>query len=1467
MPVFDALGMPHHQTQRQRPRSRRVVALLLSALLATISLAMAAPSAHAEGTDIVAIPDANLKAAINKALNRADLAADVTVADAGTITQLSMTTATGPISDLTGVEALTNITRFEMPCTKLGAYCNSDRTYNSVTDLSPLSSLTTLTWLQIANTPATSLPDLSGMTKLDRLYVNALNIADLSTLSVPSSLTLLSVKYTDVSDGSPVRNLTGLTTLNLSHNQIRHLTRLAPNLSLLDLSYNMIVDVSPLAAAYDKTHSPATVDLTYNRISDPRSIAAAWQGGTLDQNTSTSVGLKLGHNRIKDFSSFSGWTTFASASTYVTRGTYQDIYVGAYSNGGVPVSLKMATSAQDANRSVTTAGASYDTTTEKLTLTDTGLTSVTFKNSQWIVHFEDLPYDPLDDAGATVGDANGTALTTNPKIGDYLTIADKGTMFATKACAASGAEDPYSYQWLRDGKAISGNTDFGQFYDTAADLPGGTDPTGATPDRWLGGPGRNAGYIVSATDVGHTLSVQFTCIADGRRTTTGETAVAEGPESEAPVIQTLTDTTVYESNPHMLHRLTGVVGDPTNPSLPIYVGQLNSDHTLIDPSQLTVAATSSVPVTSGQPAPALSDITVTGTGAERTVSVNPTQAYGDTTITVTVTGTSGKTATLAFTYRASIATTPTSRVLLGTSDPSTSIAVGDGYLLVADDEDDLIRLYDSTNSSRQVNQFLPYAAAHSGEIDFEASARKGTKIYWLGSHSNKKDGSIQTSRQGIFRTTVTGSGANAKLTADGSYLNQGNQTGLRVDMTTWDAAHGDRLNLKEAVKKGSPTALGGFDIEAAEFSPDDTSLYLGMRSPVSPAQVGGKAVIVPVTNIDAVIDGTDAHAAFADPILLDLGGDSIRELRKNDRDEYLILSATAGGDSAADTQRLWAWDGEATSKPRLLTTSLPADPEPSHTDNAGAWEGIGATPQRLVPGAEVRMIMDQGYEVFYLGAGENKKDGYNSKARTDVVQLTGAVGTLAEASDPGDFGSQAVSTLSAPQKVTLTNTGSNPLHVGKVQTVDSDGASADDFLISSETCAQTTLALDETCTVTVRFAPARANATSAAQLRIASDVPEKATVVALNGSSTSAPSPAPTPEVIAGTVTILGTAKVDQTVVAVPSGWTAGASFAYQWLSDGTPITGATSAHYTPTAADAGTSLTVSVTGSLAGAVAVSRVSEPVRVATAQLSAATPVISGVAQVDQTVTAEAGVWTDATTLRYRWLRNGKPISAATNASYTLTADDAATILVVEVTGSKPGYDSQLRNSTPVFVSQASLTANSPVSAPTINGVARPDHVIRINPGAWPAGVKLSYRWLRDGQPVAGATAVSYRVTGSDAGHGLTAQVFANKPGYTTTIATSPTIVVAKGTLVASRPSISGTAKVGKRLTAKPGRWSTGVQFSYRWRANGKSIAKGTHPTLTLTKKLRGKKISVTIIATKTGYRTVSTTSKATKKVRR
>jgi len=65
----------------------------------------------------------------------------------------------------------------------------------------------------------------------------------------------------------------------------------------------------------------------------------------------------------------------------------------------------------------------------------------------------------------------------------------------------------------------------------------------------------------------------------------------------------------------------------------------------------------------------------------------------------------------------------------------------------------------------------------------------------------------------------------------------------------------------------------------------------------------------------------------------------------------------------------------------------------------------------------------------------------------------------------------------------------------------------------------------------------------------------------------------------------------------------------------------------------------------------------------------TPAISGTLLEDQVLTAATGTWRPASaapTYSYRWLRNGEPISGATAATYSLTANDVGRTVSVTVT---------------------------------------------------------------------------------------------------------------------------------------------------------------------------------------------------------
>ncbi len=549
---------------------------------------------------------------------------------------------------------------------------------------------------------------------------------------------------------------------------------------------------------------------------------------------------------------------------------------------------------------------------------------------------------------------------------------------------------------------------------------------------------------------------------------------------------------------------SGVVGDPTNPTMTINLGQLDENGEPVPPEDLHVTATTENATTSAAALPHLpaANVEITGTGSERVVHFDPVFA-GVSKVTLTVEGEGGKTASISFNYASSMETTPTSRVLEGGSDESTAIDVGEGDMLVADDELSFIKLFDAERSGMPLREYnIGYT--NTQEVDFEASARTGNTIYWLGSHGNTKAGRADIGRQHVIATEVTGSGDKTQLTPIGDF------SGLLTDMLAWDHARKDRgegLGIYTGPLGSNNSSESSVNIEGAEFAPNSNStLYLGMRSPQ--VVVGGQtdALIVPVTNINRVVEGTEAHAKFAEPILLDLDGMAIREIRKNAAGQYLII----GGSSNID-QALFSWTGERGDQPIRLTTVLPPSQE-AFADEPAAWEGIGQMPANLTAGSQVRLIMDGGETRPYVPDDSTKSKQITTlqwrKSRTDLFTLTGKVGAEVTAPAP-TFSAQAANTIGAGQWVTVTNSGSQALEVDKVRTADSDGVSAGDFLVSQDQCVGMTIKVGETCKVQVRFAPSRVNATSNADLVLEGNVDSGAAMVPLTASSTALPAGEP----------------------------------------------------------------------------------------------------------------------------------------------------------------------------------------------------------------------------------------------------------------------------------------------------------------------------------------------------------------------
>jgi hypothetical protein len=125
-------------------------------------------------------------------------------------------------------------------------------------------------------------------------------------------------------------------------------------------------------------------------------------------------------------------------------------------------------------------------------------------------------------------------------------------------------------------------------------------------------------------------------------------------------------------------------------------------------------------------------------------------------------------------------------------------------------------------------------------------------------------------------------------------------------------------------------------------------------------------------------------------------------------------------------------------------------------------------------------------------------------------------------------------------------------------------------------------------------------------------------------------------------------------------------------------------------------------------------------------------------------------------------------------------------------------------------------------------------------------------------ISGASSKDYTIVSADTGTTLSFSYAASRTGYvpysTSATATSTVTAPTTNTFTATpKPGISGTLIVGYRLTATTAGWSpTPTKFTYKWLRNGVIVSGATASTYTLTSADYNTKISVRVIAYKTGY---------------
>ena len=243
-------------------------------------------------------------------------------------------------------------------------------------------------------------------------------------------------------------------------------------------------------------------------------------------------------------------------------------------------------------------------------------------------------------------------------------------------------------------------------------------------------------------------------------------------------------------------------------------------------------------------------------------------------------------------------------------------------------------------------------------------------------------------------------------------------------------------------------------------------------------------------------------------------------------------------------------------------------------------------------------------------------------------------------------------------------------------------------------------------------------------------------------------------------------------------------------------------------------------------------------------------------------------------RFQWAVNGQAIPGAEDSTFRPTPAMAGAALTVVVTAYAPGYNPVSRTSAAQTVAPAVWYANGTRRYPEITGSTRVGGTLTALGLDWvnyysekPADYTTTYQWSRNGNPIQGATASTYRLTSKDLGKTIQVSEYPRATGYVTTAyaRSDATAKIAMGRLATARPKIKGKAKVGKVVKAATPGWTTGTKFRYQWFVGKRAIKGATKKKLQVTRSMRHKLLVVKVTGKKTGYKKATAKSRP-KKVR-
>ncbi|MDR0606450.1 MAG: T9SS type A sorting domain-containing protein [Bacteroidales bacterium] len=360
--------------------------------------------------------------------------------------------------------------------------------------------------------------------------------------------------------------------------------------------------------------------------------------------------------------------------------------------------------------------------------------------------------------------------------------------------------------------------------------------------------------------------------------------------------------------------ISAVIDDPTDP-----MATYGIDFIISGKGTLTASVTSSI-----QHIVPNSNLSLTRSGDSLNLKIVPSGIGRDAIISVSVSDDSNRNAVYTFSYSVSAAASEPDKnhFHTGLSDASTAVALrNEHYFLVSDDETNEIRLYNRYQSGLPVQLFdlgtFSNIDTDEPEMDIEASTRGviyPNRIYWCGSLGNSRTGKLRTSRNRLVVTEINEAGENTTLTYRKHFED------LREKIISWGDVNGYDFSSSAAANM-IPKRIDGFNLEGMAIAPDSLSCYLGFRAPLIKETGNNErtlALIAPLQNFEQLLNDNANldNAVFGEPILLDLGGRSIRSLDRLLNGKYLIVAGMY--DDNSDSAALYLWSGNRGDQPVLL---------------------------------------------------------------------------------------------------------------------------------------------------------------------------------------------------------------------------------------------------------------------------------------------------------------------------------------------------------------------------------------------------------------------------------------------------------------------------------------------------------------------------------------------------------------------